>query len=135
VGLCFPIRLLRELKYRDSVVLFAHKLLIFCAWSETLPSLDFTSVSQISSTSKCRGFTKSLPSLTVSSYDLYSISFNSSFLQNLLYSFFPSVPGSSFESHPLWSSLEAILGMSHLPFLQCAQTISTVLILIEGNYS
>jgi len=43
--------------------------------------------------SRCREFTKSLPSFMGSSYSSYFFPFNSPFLQNLLYPFFPSLSG------------------------------------------
>jgi len=53
-------------------------------------SLHFTSFSQIP-TGRCKGFTKSFPSVMVPSYSSYSFPFYSYFLQNFLYPFFPSL--------------------------------------------
>lgn len=63
------------------------------------------------STSRCTGFTKSFPSLMVSSCSSYFFPLNSLFLQNLIY---PFVPHLSFVSLPLCSSFPAHCGVSLL---------------------
>jgi hypothetical protein len=75
-------------------------------------SLPVTFLRRTSSTSRCGGFTKSFPSLVVSSYSAYSLSLDSSFLQNLLYPFFPSLLGSSFKFCPLYSSSPGYFGVT-----------------------
>ena len=54
----------------------------------------FTSFRWTSSTGRCPGLTQIFPSLTVSSRSSYSVPFDSSFLKNLLYPFFPSLSDS-----------------------------------------
>ena len=80
-------------------------------------SLHFTSLNWTSSTSRCRGFTKSFPSLTISSYNSYSVPFNSRCIQNLLYTFFPSPSRPSCGFLPLCSSLPGHFGVPLISIL------------------
>ena len=65
---------------------------IFC--SSLLNVYTFhTLLIRTSSAGRCRGFTKSFPSLMVSSYSSYSIPFSSPSLQNHLYPFLPKSLG------------------------------------------
>lgn len=72
-----------------NMILLMYVQMFSCALFLHFNSLHFNSCSQIP-TNRCRGFTESFPSLTVSSYCSYSFPFNSYFLQNILYPFFPS---------------------------------------------
>ena len=68
-----------------------------------------------SSTGRCRGFTTSSPFQIVLSYSSYSIPSSSSFPQNHLQPFFPSLLGSSFGSLPLYCNLSGHFWVSLIP--------------------
>ena len=87
---------------------------------------NLTSFGRTSYTGSCRGFTNSFPSFTGSSFNSYTFTFISFFLQNILYPFFPSLSGSFFGSLSLWFDLPGCFGC-HPPFLQRAYPISAVL--------
>jgi hypothetical protein len=89
-------------------------LYLYSIYSDTI---YFTSLSRNSSTGRCRGFTKSFPSLTFSSFSSYYLPFNCPFLQNLLQPFFPSLSESSFGSFPLYYCLPGRFGVSLVPIL------------------
>ena len=99
-------------------------------------SVTSTSLSQTCSTVRCRGLTENFPSVTVSSYGSYSIPFNSSFLQNLLYPVFSSLSASSCGLLPLCCSItyQTILGYLSSPILtscpyhlNCAKSVISLM--------
>jgi hypothetical protein len=94
---------------------------------------NFTSFIRTSSTSRCGGFTKNFPPLTVSNYSSYSIPLNSSFLQNLLFAFFPQVCwGLPLGLFPHVLARQAILGYLLSPILTtCHRHLKCVISIIS----